>query len=159
MKRLGCFVLAIALSICMVPSVFAQAQKYQIGADAALKIDWIYFTDSAISDANSQNGLYIGGEFYKELLFQGLYLGIEAGGSGASGTRNNGGISRRRPFDTCRLNSMPSTYMPSALVSTWILVVVYPPITWMLSKNGLSQVFLPMLLIIIGSLVDSSSRS
>lgn len=62
----------------------ANAQRYEIGADVAVKVDYIRFMDSALGDLDLQNGVYIGIEAYKQALVPNLYFGAEIGWAGAA---------------------------------------------------------------------------
>ncbi len=86
MKKSGILLLAIAIVLSVETYSFAQAQTYAIGADIALKVDYLHFFDSSIKDAKADNGVFVGVEFYKQLLFPNFYLGVETGWGGTNGT-------------------------------------------------------------------------
>jgi len=61
----------------------AQAQTW--GSEVAVKVDYFHFTDSQIKSLNSQDGVYIGLESYKQLFCPNLYFGMAIGWAGPSG--------------------------------------------------------------------------
>jgi len=70
----------------------ANAQKYEIGADVAVKVEYFRFTDSTMEDLNLQNGIYIGVEAYKQVFVPNLFFGAEVGWAGtdsSAGVFNN----------------------------------------------------------------------
>ncbi|MCE5336966.1 MAG: porin family protein [Desulfobacteraceae bacterium] len=82
---LGILLLAAGLSVAP-----AQAEKFQLGADAAMKVDYFHFTDSTIGNLNAENGMYVGAEFYKQLFFPNFFLGFEVGWAGTTGQSSLG---------------------------------------------------------------------
>ncbi len=84
MRKVLCCLTAIMISICVAHSV--QAQKYDLGGDVAIKVEYIHFTDSIIRRIDANDGIFVGAEFYKELFCPNLFLGVESGWGGTSGS-------------------------------------------------------------------------
>jgi hypothetical protein len=83
MKKFS-FVL-ILMTLVVFSTSLVHAQKYEIGADVAVKVQYFRFMDSDFKDAGVQDGVYVGIEAYKQLFLPNLYFGVEAGWAGASG--------------------------------------------------------------------------
>jgi hypothetical protein len=91
MKKL---VLSFILLTCVIlASSGVQAQRYEIGADVAVKVDYFRFMDSTLGDLNLQNGVYVGIEAYKQLLVPNLFFGMEVGWAG---TDSSSGVWRNQ---------------------------------------------------------------
>ena len=86
MKRMAVFLILIGLTVVSTPVYAQYAQRYEIGADVALKVQYFRFMDSAFKDAGAENGVFVGVEAYKQLFIPNLYFGLEAGWAGTSGS-------------------------------------------------------------------------
>ena len=80
--------LSTVIAVVMLLGTNAHAEKFDLGAGVAVKVDYFHFLDSIIGAVNAQDGVYVGVEAYKQLLFPNFYLGLEAGWTGTSGTLN-----------------------------------------------------------------------
>ncbi len=88
MKRFA--VCLFSLFLAVVVSSSASAQRYDLGSDVALKVEYFHFLDKDLQDLNAENGVYIGIEAYKQLFLPNLYFGMEIGWVGTSGDVNLG---------------------------------------------------------------------
>jgi len=70
------------MAVLSAPSAKAETD----GVDFALKIDYFHFTDSLFKNLNSEDGIYVGLEAYKQLFCRNLYFGIAVGWAGPSGS-------------------------------------------------------------------------
>jgi opacity protein-like surface antigen len=82
MSRFICLLIGLFLAI--VSS--AHAETYPLGAGVALKVEYFHFSDSTIGDLNADDGVFVGIEAYKQLFLPNLYLGLEVGWAGTSGS-------------------------------------------------------------------------
>jgi hypothetical protein len=83
MKRMT--VLLILIGFILVSSS-VYAEKYEVGADIAVKVEYFRFMDSNLRDAGAKDGVYVGLEAYKQLFIPNLFFGVEAGWAGTSGS-------------------------------------------------------------------------
>lgn len=79
----------VLLTFVALMSSAAYADKYEIGADVAIKVQYFRFTDSTLGDLNLENGIYVGVEAYKQLFVPNLYFGVEAGWAGTNSSPNS----------------------------------------------------------------------
>jgi hypothetical protein len=79
------FLLSILIAVMVLFTANAHAEKYELGAGVAVKVDYFHFMDSTIRGLNAQDGYYVGVEAYKELLFPNFFLGMEVGWASTSG--------------------------------------------------------------------------
>jgi hypothetical protein len=82
MKRMTVFLILLVFTL-VSSSVYAE--KYQIGADVAVKVEYFRFMDDAFKDVGAQDAVFVGVEAYKQLFIPNLYFGLEAGWAGPSG--------------------------------------------------------------------------
>jgi hypothetical protein len=94
------------------------AQRYELGADVAVKVDYFRFMDSTLGDLDLQNGVYVGIEAYKQLLCPNLYLGAEVGWAG---TDASAGVWRNELL----LNSvdLDVTYVPIEFNAKYVIPI------------------------------------
>ena len=85
MKKIAVFLILVGF-ILVSSSVYAQ--KYEIGADVAAKVQYFRFMDSAFEDLGAKDGVFFGLEFYKQLFIPNLYFGVETGWAGTRGGFN-----------------------------------------------------------------------
>ncbi len=116
MKKLGILLLAVAFGLCVIPSSQA-AERYQVSPEFAVKVDYIHFFDSAIKNANAQDFVYVGGEFYMPVFFPNFFLGIEAGWAGPSGTITESAFGATASLDT------DITYVPIELNAKYVMPI------------------------------------
>lgn len=77
---------AVLFAAIVLASSCAYAQRYALGeSELAVKVEYLRFTDSFISDSNAESGVFVGVEAYRRLLFPDFYLGLEIGWGGSSG--------------------------------------------------------------------------
>ena len=74
---------AVMLCFAVISTPCVQAQTW--GTEFAVKVDYFHFTDSQIKNLNSQDGVYVGLEVYKQLFCPNLFFGIAIGWAGPSG--------------------------------------------------------------------------
>ncbi len=95
--------MVIIISIFVANSV--NAQKYDLGGDVAVKVEYMHFTDKILRTLDAEDGIFVGMEFYKELFCPNLFLGVEAGWGGTSGSLLD-------PEDTLFKNDTSVDYVP-----------------------------------------------
>lgn len=84
MKKLPLF--SIVLAVAILFSADANAQRYDLGAGVAVKVDYFRFSAGLLGDLNAKDGVYIGLEAYKQVFLPNFYLGFETGWAGTSGS-------------------------------------------------------------------------
>ena len=118
MKRHLWVTILFAFTLLCTAPVHAETQPLGDG-NVAVKLDYFRFMSSSIQDVNAGNGVYIGVEAYKELFFEGFYLGGEIGWAGASGDvdiRNFGSIKTDIDYVPIELNAKYAVPLGQGLV-------------------------------------------
>jgi hypothetical protein len=121
MKKSAFFLSLIVFAV--FASAYAHAQKYEIGADVAVKVQYIRFMDSTIRGMDLENGVYVGVEAYKQFFLPNLYFGIEAGWTGTSSNPSPTLSSNDELPNTSIKLDLDMTYVPIEFNTKYVIPI------------------------------------